>query len=150
MTIKEIFLEFGRVKNIPVTVVPLGENLPEQLGIIIIGENGSYEGYAMCLEEEDLFVFYVNLGVKIPRENRGAVAQKILELNFQIKLGGFQIEPEQGQVSVRICQYLSGADQEKAQLLERVIHHCGIIADTYYKELLFGKMHQTDGELEGR
>lgn len=69
MTIKELFSAFAEEYNIPWAQLNLEPEAPDQICIMIDGKNGRYEGHALCLEEEGLFVFYTLLGVRVPEEN---------------------------------------------------------------------------------
>lgn len=60
MTMKEIFAQFAEENNIPMGELKLEPEAPDQLYIRLDGENGSYEGHAMFLEEERMFIFYVS------------------------------------------------------------------------------------------
>lgn len=70
MTIRELFLAFAEEYKIPWVQLDLEPEAPNQLCLMIDGKNGKYEGHALCLEEEGLFVFYTLLGVRVPEEKR--------------------------------------------------------------------------------
>lgn len=136
MTIREIFLAFAEEKEIPwgeLVLEPEGEN---HLCIHLLGRNNRFEGHAICLEEEKLFVFYTLLGVRVPEEKREAVSAFLLRLNYQLKTGSFFIEEETGELTVRTVQYMIGADWEKQELMEQLVTDCGRTADYYYPTVM--------------
>ena len=136
MTLKEAYAAFGERNNVPIVAIKTEEGYPEQLGFIIHAENGDWEGYAMCFEEEQLFVFFINLGVQIPKENRGRVLELFNSINYELKCGGFYMDTERGYIMARVTQYIYGTDEEKMAQVENCIEICGSIADVYYRNVM--------------
>ena len=104
MTMKEIFAQFAEENNIPMGELKLEPEAPDQLYIRLDGENGSYEGHAMFLEEERMFIFYVILGVRVPEDKREPVAAWLLNLNYRLKAGQFYIEENTGELTPTTCK----------------------------------------------
>lgn len=136
MTIREIFLAFAREREIPWAELCLEPEAPNHLCIRMKGENRDFEGHAIFLEEERLFVFYTLLGVRVPAGRRERLAVFLQNLNYRLKTGTFFIEEETGELTVRIMQYMTGADWEKQELVEKLVTDCGRTADYYYPEIM--------------
>lgn len=136
MTIREVFLAFAEENEIPWGELELEPEAPNHLCIRLDGKNGAFEGHAICLEEEHIFVFYTLLGVRVPEEKKESVAAFLLGLNYRLKTGSIFIEEETGELTVRTVQYMMGADWEKRELMERLVTDCGRIADYYYPVIM--------------
>lgn len=136
MTIEELFLKFAEAEQIPVMQMQLMPEVPNHLCIHIEGKSNTFEGHGICLEEERLFLFYVLLGARVPADKRERAAEYLLRLNYGIKTGGVYMEPESGELTARVTQYLYGSDWEQMELMERVVRNCGVIADTYYTDIM--------------
>lgn len=136
MTIEELFYKFAETEQIPVIPLELMPEAPNHLCIRIEGKSNEFEGHGICLEEERLFLFYVLLGARVPADRRERAAEYLLRLNYGIKTGGIYMEPETGELTARVTQYLYGNDWEQIGLLEQIIRNCGIIADTYYADIM--------------
>ena len=136
MTIREWFEEFAREKELPVAELNLEPEAPNQLCIMMNGENGVFEGHGVFLEEERLFLFYTIVGVRIPADRRERLSSYLLSLNYKLKTAAFFIEDSTGELTVRTVQYLTGADWEKRELLETLVLGCGKTADYFYPQLM--------------
>lgn len=136
MTLKELFQAFAREQNLPVVEAALEPEAPNQFCMYLNGKNGTFEGHALFLEEENLFVFYTLLGVQVPEEKREHLAVYLMKLNYRLKMGGIFIEDTTGELTARVSQYMAGADWEKQELMEQLISFCGRIADYYYPEIM--------------
>lgn len=136
MELKEIFREFCDQNQIPVLKIKSMEEEADQFGIMINGENGNWEAFTMCYEQEKLFVFLINLGVRVPLEARERVAVLLNKINYQLKCGGFFLDVEDGYVIARATQYIYGTDGEKASQVENCIKACAVITDAYFKNIM--------------
>lgn len=136
MTIRELFEDFAREKGLPVAELNLEPEAPNQLCIMMNGENSSFEGHGVFLEEEKLFIFYTIVGVRVPKDRRERLSAYLLNLNYKLKTGGFFIEETTGELTVRTVQYMAGADWEKRELLETLVLGCGKTADYFYPRIM--------------
>lgn len=136
MTLKEIFTQFAGEQKLPFVELTLEPEAPNQLCICLNGKNGNFEGHALFLEEEKLFLFYVPLGVRVPEEKREKLAWYLMRLNYRLKLGGIFVEEATGELTARVSHYMAGADWEKKEMMEQLITGCGRTADHYYPEIM--------------
>lgn len=136
MTLREIFMKFLEAHSIPWGELNLEPEAPNQLYILMQGENKNFEGHALFLEEEGLFLFYTLLDAQVPQGRREEIAYKLLNLNYGLKAGCFYMEKSTGMLTVRAMQYMRGADWEKQELMEKVVTECGQTADYYYPEVM--------------
>jgi hypothetical protein len=137
---QEIFYAVAEDNGITVLPMEVEGGGPPHLCIRLQGEHAIYEGHAVCLEEERLFVFYVLAGLVVPEEKRQELAPLLLERNYELKCGAWMIEPQSGVLTVRSTQYMMGADWEKRERIEELVTTCGRIADLDYpviSKLLF-------------
>lgn len=135
MTIREIFETFMSANQIPMAVFETQQGTPAHLGLKLKGDHGDFESYAMCFEEERMFLFYTLLNLRVPEEKWDVMARKLMEINNTLKVGGFQLDTDTGAVTVRVTQYMFGSDLEQGAQIERLVRTCGLIADEYYLEL---------------
>ena len=136
MGMREIFEDFAKENKIPLAELKLEPEAPNQLCMMMNGDNGAFEGHGVFLEEEKLFVFYTLLGVRVPQDRIKEVSSYLLNLNYRLKAGQFFIEETTGELTVRVMQYMMGADWEKRELMEELVMGCGRTADYYYPELM--------------
>lgn len=135
MTIQELFYAFAEENGISVMPLEMEEGIPMHHCIRLQGEHAIFEGHAICLEEEQLFVFYVLTGMVVPEEKREKLALQLLERNYELKAGGWFIDPASGVLTVRCIQYMMGTDMEKKQMIEELVTVCGRIADVDYPQI---------------
>lgn len=64
----------------------------------ISGENGKFQCVADLVEDEKQFMFFSILGSNVPSEKRVIVDTLLNELNYEIFLGNFEMNPENGEV----------------------------------------------------
>lgn len=137
MTIKELFYSFAQKNNITVQEINLPEEgVPAHQCMRFQGQHAIYEGHALCLEDENLFIFHVIAGVTVPEDKKAELSRYLLEKNYSLKIGNWYIEPEGGILTVRGMQLLAGADWEKEQMIENVVTACGYIVDEGYPEVM--------------
>ena len=136
MTLKEIFGKFCKKNEIPVLRVKSQDEEADNFGMMINGENGDWESYAMCYEQENLFVFFIHLGVQIPKEARERVAILLNNINYQLKCGGFFLDMKNGYVIARATQYIFGTEEEQVYQVENCIKACAVITDAYFKDIM--------------
>lgn len=136
MTICELFEQFAREREIPAVRLALEPEAPDQLWIMMNGENASFEGHGIFLEEEKLFVFYTLVGARVPGEKAESFSRYLMSLNYRLKWGTFLIEESTGELTVRAVQYMAGADWEKRELIEEIVLGCGRTADRFYPEIM--------------
>jgi hypothetical protein len=135
MTIQELFYAFAKENGISVMPLEMEDGIPTHHCIRLQGEHAIFEGHAICLEKEQLFVFYVLAGMTVPQEKREQMALRLLERNYELKTGGWFIDPVSGVLTTRCTQYLMGADWEKKQFIEEIVAICGKLADEDYPAL---------------
>lgn len=134
MTIRDGFMAFAKKYNMPLN--EKNENGMNILSFYISGEKGKYYSFAMCVEEENLLAFFVDCNIRVEKQNRAVVSEYLMNINYQLKAGNFLIDPNTGDVSVRICQYIFGSEEEQQALIERVVLLAGMIADNYCHEIV--------------
>lgn len=136
MKLYELFQEFAGEHKLPVIEWRQSSEAPVHLCIQLLGENSTYEGHMLADDEENLFIFYTLLNVKVPKDRRERLSSFLLDLNYSLKIGGFYMDAESGELTARVCQFMAGADWEKKELMEILVSLCGRMADQYYPEIM--------------
>lgn len=62
------------------------------------GERGTWICYARLDRENGAFLFHALMGLNIPPQQRGAVAEYLMRVNVNLPVGGFEIDFEHGDV----------------------------------------------------
>lgn len=86
-----------------VTIAIEASNAPIQ-GVLL-------QGIGQLRRDQQLFVFYVAIPDRVPRERRGAVAEFITRANYGLPMGTFEMDFSDGEVRLR-----SGLDYEDGGL----------------------------------
>jgi hypothetical protein len=70
------------------------------------GERGTWICYARLDSENEAFLFHTLMGLNIPPQQRGAVAEYLMRVNMNLPVGGFEIDFEHGAVRYKIGVYV--------------------------------------------
>ena len=132
MTLRDSFYRMAEQEGISVFEVEMTGGLPNHHCIRLMGEQGVYEGHAIFLEEERLFVFYVIWGVRIPEGLCEKAAWELMKINYQLKMGQWFIDPDSRVLTLRTSQYLPEDNGNTADRMHEIVKNCGNIAETYY------------------
>ena len=134
MTVRDGFLAFAEKYNLPLH--EKNENGSDILSFYISGEKGKYNAFAMCMEEERMLAFFVDCNIRVEAKNRALISEYLMKINYQLKTGSFQIDPNTGDISVRTCQYIYGSEDEQKALIEQIVLLSGMIADNYCHDII--------------
>ncbi len=127
---KELFLQFAKKQG--VTTKDLGEVVQ----VAAAGKTGTWISNIQPIETERLIVINSILGIKVSEEKRAAIALLLTKLNYSVKVGAFQINPENGEVAFRTTQYiLEENDGTAEELVGRLTLMNFSVIDTYYEEI---------------
>ncbi len=126
MSIFEIMERFFLEKEFPVNLVGEGTTL----STTVQGDNGTWPCIAQAMEDRGIFLFYSAKPQNIPRERRQAVERLISMLNYELLIGNFEIDADDGDLRFRTSVDLSGildAGPEgkgaAPELIERAVAH---------------------------
>jgi hypothetical protein len=72
------------------------------------GENGEWSCIAQVVEEENLFLFYSACPVEAPEDKRLAVAELLSRINFNLKVGDFEMDFADGHIRCRTSIDITG------------------------------------------
>lgn len=136
MAIKDRIITFGEKHQIQIAEIATNPEIPNHIGFLVEGENASWESYCMCFEEEHLLLYYVDLGVMIPKEKVEEVSALCTQLNYQLKFGVFCFDHKMRKLTLRVTQYIYGTEAEQDALLENLIRGCAVTTDAYYKDIM--------------
>jgi hypothetical protein len=82
------------------------------------GKNGQTTCFAQIQVELEQFLFYVVAPVKVPEEQRQAVAEFVTRANYGLRIGNFEMDFGDGEV-----RYKSSLDFEGAELTPELVRH---------------------------
>lgn len=136
MNIKDAILTFVKKYDLSMAEIPTVPEMPPHLGFMVKGEHTSWESYCLCFEEEHLLVYYVDLGITIPKEKIAEISTLFVQLNYQLKFGNFCFEENTRQLTLRVTQYIYGTEEERNDLIENLIRGCAMTTDAYYKDIM--------------
>lgn len=129
-TMKELFLEFAKKQG--VTTKDVGAVVQ----VVAAGKVGKWISNIQPIEEERLLVINSILGIQVPEEKRAAIALLLTKLNYVVKVGAFQMNPENGEVAFRTTHFIFEGDDEAAEeLVGKLTLMSFSVIDTYYEEI---------------
>jgi hypothetical protein len=94
------------------------------------GENGEWACIAQVVEEENLFLFYSACPVEAPEAQRPAVAELLSRLNFNLKVGDFEMDFADGHIRYRTSIDITGHTLG-ALLINQVVYTNVLTMDRY-------------------
>jgi len=133
--IKDDFFELANTLGLEVTTVP-GEGEVENYIFNITGEKSIYMGNVVCLEEEELLVCTVNMGLKVPNEKISECSMHILSRSYDYIFTGLYIDPESMIVVARCPMRISGNKKVRIELIKAAIYQAAAVADEEYEGLV--------------
>ncbi len=95
------------------------------------GAQRLWEACVVPLEQEQMLIIYVRTECRVTAEKRLELANRLMAINYQLKLASFQMEPETGEITVRACIYPFGTAGERMKLLDHALNLCGLAAESY-------------------
>ena len=99
------------------------------------GENGRWNCFAQVQEPAQRFVFYSVLIPRVPAARRLAVAEYITRANYDLMLGNFELDLEDGEVRFKTSADLSGMTPTTA-FLKTLIFANLLATDRYFPGLM--------------
>ena len=94
------------------------------------GERGTWVCYARVDEENRRFLFYSLMGLNIPAQFRGAVAEYLTRVNDVLPLGNFEMDLDSGEVRFRASSETPGGELSVAMM--RAMVYAGIRSMDHY------------------
>ena len=89
MTIRDAFIAFALKYNIT-----LNESNQDILSFYISGEKGKYNSFAMCMEDDKMFAYFVDCNIRVEPKNRSIISEYLMKLNYNLKIGSNEITIE--------------------------------------------------------
>lgn len=103
--------------------------------LVFAGKNGNTTCYAQVRADLEQFLFYVKAPVKVPEVERPAVAEFITRANYGLRIGNFEMDFDDGEVS-----YKSSLDFEgvalSPELIKNAIYPAVSTMDRYLPGLM--------------
>ena len=93
-------------------------------------DNSKFDVVLDAREETELFYVYVYFPINVPQKNRVDVAELLTRINYNLKIGNFELDMEDGQI-----RYKVSVDIEGSELVTKMVHNMINVAlsmsDTY-------------------
>lgn len=99
------------------------------------GESGDFRCYAIVRVELEEFIFYAVVPVRVPLEDRPAVAEYIARANYGLRIGNFEIDYSDGEVRYKSSLNFEGEDLTHG-MLRNAIYPAVHTLDRYMPGLL--------------
>ena len=103
--------------------------------IFLSGTGGTWMGLARVLEDDNQFIFYSVVPNRAPKEAKPAVMEFITRANYNLLMGNFEMDPEDGEVRFKTSIDVSGDDLTPA-LVKNVVYFNLIAMDKYMESLM--------------
>jgi len=81
-------------------------------------QHGRFTCHALALDEENEFIFYCLCSVRVPVERRMAMAELITRVNNSLRIGGFEMDYDTGEV-----RYKTSIDVTGSGLTPALVQH---------------------------
>ena len=110
-------------------------------GVLIVaqisGDDGSWSAYVQITDDEDVrrVVIHGRLPARIPESNRMKVAETLTRVNYDLIVGNFELNMEDGEVLFKTTLDLADGQLTEA-MYKRVYHLNGQCVNEYFGEIL--------------
>lgn len=115
------------------------DNQTQSASFAIAGSFATYQSYLYFLQEENILMAVIKLGMvpekSLETEKKLALLTLLNQLNLTTKIGHFCFDASTGQVMVKISQAIRGTDQEQIQLVTDTILLAGVMANQSHEQL---------------
>lgn len=102
--------------------------------IFVSGTGGTWMGLARVFEEDKQFIFYSVVPNRVPKEAKAAVMEFITRANYNLLIGNFEMDPEDGEVRFKTGIDVSGGELTSS-LVKNVVYFNLIAMDRYLESL---------------
>lgn len=137
-SMKELFLQFAKKQGVTT------KETPESIQVMAAGKKGNWTAHFQTLEKEHMMIFTSILGIKVDENKRKEIALKLTRINYIVKIGAFQMNPENGELSFRTTHYVVEDKEDVAEeLIGRLVLLNFTVVDTYYESI----RQEVDGEV---
>jgi len=101
------------------------------------GESGSWRCFAQAREEQKQFVFYSVLDVNVPEDKRAAMAEFITRANYNLILGNFEMDFDDGEIRYKTCIDFKCEDARVTTgILKNAVYMNVIMTDKYFSGVM--------------
>lgn len=113
------------------------ENQPDNLSLSMNfqGEHGQWRCYATTRELPPQFVFYSLCPITIPLDRRQDVSEFLTRANYDIVIGNFELDFEDGDVRYKTSIDVEGSQLDSA-LIKRLVYTNVVMMDQYLPGIL--------------
>ncbi len=105
------------------------------LVMAVKGENAQWHCYAEAHEDFDRFRFFSILEAHAPPEKRPALAEFLTRANYDLPIGAFEMDFDEGQIRFRTSIDLTDV-RLSHQILRNVVYPNLLLVDLYYKGIM--------------
>ena len=98
--------------------------------VLFRGDNAQFACFAQAREEQQQFVFYSICPVAVPEHKRPEIAEFITRANFDMVIGNFELDYEDGEVRFKTSIDVEGADL-LSTLIKPILYANVLMMDQY-------------------
>jgi len=124
-------LEFFREEKFKIEV----EEENKSIFLFISGVGGTWMGLLKVYEEGGQIVFYSAIPTRVPAENRWAVMEFITRANYNLLVGNFEMDFDDGEVRFKTSIDVSGETLTPG-LVKNIVYFNLIAMDRYLESLM--------------
>lgn len=99
------------------------------------GKNGRWLFFAQLLEEQRRVLFYSVMETNVPADRRAEVAECITRVNFNLAIGNFEMDLDNGTVRFRTSIDTQGEDLSQTMIRVLVLVNC-MMMDNYIPAIM--------------
>ena len=98
------------------------------------GEDGTWMCYALGLEDADQALFYSVYPDAVPQDRRGAVAELVTRINFDLPIGNFELGLDTGELRMKTSIDVDG-DDISVPLIRNLVTANVVVMNRYFSAL---------------
>lgn len=103
--------------------------------LFLSGNTGSWMGLANINQENNQLIFYSVIPTRVPKESRVPVMEFITRANYNLLIGNFEMDMEDGEVRFKTSVDVSG-DSLTTALVKNMVYFNFIAIDRYLESLM--------------
>ncbi|MCD4786092.1 MAG: YbjN domain-containing protein [Candidatus Eremiobacteraeota bacterium] len=103
--------------------------------LFLSGNTGSWMGLANVNQENNQLIFYSVIPSRVPKESRAPVMEFITRANYNLLIGNFEMDMEDGEVRFKTSIDVSG-DNLSIALVKNMIYFNFIAIDRHLESLM--------------
>jgi hypothetical protein len=105
------------------------------ISLSLTGNNSSFRTYLEIKESQDRLIVYIDTPVKIAKNQRAAVAEFLMRVNYNLVIGNFEIDFRDGEVRFRAAVDVEGSALSK-EMVKTLVFVSASTADRFFPGIM--------------